>query len=151
MKKSTILLLLIVFLGSVLIVGIFGMQSVPFEEIVYIKEIVPHEVVVYAGGSQSTMQAQADTDKGAGHYYIMIPLQDDLVVNVIPRINPTNSTNKNLKITIVPGEGDDIATIGTLGEININGRGTVHLRYSAQDSATGAVMHMYIYVYRPRT
>lgn len=151
MKKSTIILLLIVFVGSVVIVGVFGMQAVPFEEIVYVKEIVPHEVVVYAGGAQSTLQAQLDTDKGAGHYYIMIPLQNEMIVNVIPRITPTDSTNKNLKISIVPGEGDDIATIGELGEINISGRGTVHLRYSAQDSATGAVMHLYIHVYKAKT
>ena len=39
MKKSTILILALVFLGSVVVVGIFGMQSVPFNERVYIEKI----------------------------------------------------------------------------------------------------------------
>ena len=49
MKKSTILILLIIFLGSVLIVGIFGMQSVPYEQTVYIEEIVPSGIATSTG------------------------------------------------------------------------------------------------------
>ncbi len=53
MKKSTILVLLIVFLGSVLVVGIFGLASVPYEKIVYVKEIRPTSVTTISANAQS--------------------------------------------------------------------------------------------------
>ena len=46
MKKSTVLLLTLVFLASILIVGFFGMKSISYKETIYINSITPTEVTL---------------------------------------------------------------------------------------------------------
>lgn len=140
MKKSTILILLIIFLGSVLIVGVFGMQAIPFEQIIYIKEITPTSVSSTNGES---LEIKRD-DKG--HYYIITEYKDGLAILINTKVEPTDSTNKNLKTIIVNNkENNPLAEIGQRGEIKILRPGSVHLQYRTQDSATGPVMDFWIY------
>ena len=49
MKKATILILIAVYLGSIFVVGIFGMKNMPYEEIVPIKTIIPTSVTLSSG------------------------------------------------------------------------------------------------------
>ena len=153
MKKSTVLIMLIIFLGSVLIVGIFGMQSVPYESIVYVKSIVPTSVIT-SDGQQVEIQRNA-----RGEYYAIIdykPSFKDGVeifeVSVGYNLEPADCTNKNLKVLIVYPTADlpcdplpeDLTT--WRGALIFHRKGTVHLQYRAQDSATGAVMDIWLYV-----
>ena len=146
-------MLLIVFLGSVLIVGIFGMQSVPFESIVYIKQIKPTSVITSDGKSVEIKQ------NSRGEYYAIITYKpyikdgvETFEVSVGYDLEPTDATNKNLKVVILYPTAnlpcdplpDDMTT--WRGTLTFHRAGSVHLRYRAQDSATGAVMDIWLYV-----
>ena len=45
MKKSTVLIVLITFVISVIIVGIFGMQMMSYNTRIYVEHITPTEVI----------------------------------------------------------------------------------------------------------
>ena len=139
MKKSTIILLLIVFLGSVIIVGVFGMQSVPFEEIVYVKNIVPTSVSTFDGDRLTIRQRE-------GYYYVVVDFQQGLTLYINTRVEPADSTNKELSVTIVNNNAaNPIAKIGDDGGIVILRSGDVHLHFSPRDSATAKGMDFWIY------
>ena len=152
MKKSTVLILLIIFLGSVLIVGIFGMQSVPYESIVYVESIVPTSVIT-SDGQQVAIQKNT-----RGEYYAIIdykPSYKDGVevfeVSVGYNLEPADCTNKNVKVVIL-GDAENLPcdplpedSSDWRGEIVFHRAQAIHVQYRAQDSATGAVMDLYIY------
>ena len=144
MKKSTILVLLIVFLGSVLIVGIFGMQAVPFEEIVYVREIVPTAVYTSSG---TQLQLRQNSD---GDYYVSVPYEEGLTILIMTKVTPDNSTNREIKLSVVGESADNpVVEIGEKGEIKFLRRASVRLQYRSQDSPTGPVMNFRIYVLKP--
>ncbi len=138
MKKSTILILLVIYLGSVLIVGIFGMKSIPFEERVYVKEIKPTSVTSSTGDTYEIKQ------KPDGGYYVMVNYHDGMVIMINYELKPADCTDKNVKITIVE-PNDPPATLSDRGEIIFKEKGPVHVVYKAQDSATGPQMDVWIY------
>lgn len=143
MKKSTVLVLLIVFLGSVLVVGIFGLRAVPYEKIVYVKEIRPTSVTTVSANAQSL---EIQTDQNG--YYVMLPYEEGLEVLINYELNPADCTNKDVKITLVYPEKNPPATITERNSIVFTRKGAVHLQYSAQDSAaSGATMEFWIYTY----
>ena len=145
--------MLIIFLGSVLIVGIFGMQSVPYESIVYVKKIIPTGIITSDGQQVEIKQ------NNHGEYYAIIDYKPSLKdgeevfeVSVGYNLEPADCTNKNLKVLIVYPTADlpcdplpeDLTT--WRGTLTFHRKGSVHLQYSAQDSATGAVMDIWLYV-----
>lgn len=142
MKKSTVLVLLIVFLGSVLVVGIFGLISVPYEKIVYVKEIRPVSVTTISENAQ-TLEIQ--TDKNG--YYVMLPYEKDLELLINYELNPADCTNKKIKVLIVYPEKNQPATITERNSIKFERKGSIHLQYSAQDSVSCPPMDFWIYVY----
>ena len=146
MKKSTILILVIVFLGSVLIVGIFGMQAVPYEQIVYIDEIVPSGIVTSTGETPEIKR------NSRGEWYVVIQhFEEGMSIMLSYDLKPADCTNKSLKVVIA--EPQDNFPCDPLpedlsqwrGELVFHRKGTVRIRYSARDSATGAVMDLVIY------
>lgn len=142
MKKSTVLILLIVFLGSVLVVGIFGMQSVPYEQIQYVKQIVPTSVTSMSGNAQS-LQIQID-DNG---YYVMLPYEEGLELLINYELKPADCTNKKIKIAVVYPKNPP-AELTERNTIIFNRKGAVHLQYVATDSAASApMMDFWIYTY----
>ena len=141
MKKSTILILFIVFLGSVLIVGVFGMQATFWEAPVYVEQIIPTSVATTSGKSLEIRQRD-------DHYYVVVPYEENLKIFISTRVEPTDSTNKSLKITIVNNNdpSNPRAEVGEKNEIIIYRGGAVQVQYRAQDRATSAVMNFWIYV-----
>ena len=109
MKKSTVLILLIVFVLSVVIVGIFGMKIMSYNVKVYIKEIVPTQVVLndnnntiytyYPNGSDSPNQIRED-EKQENTYYIRVSYYEGLTLIVDYEVIPNDASNRDLKITI---------------------------------------------------
>ena len=160
MKKSTILILFVVFLGSVLIVGVFGMNSVPFEQRVYVKEISPTSVYTSDG---TELEIKWDSDK-KGHYVrarydkslvnerynenyeLETDFIDPFVILINTKIEPMDSTNKELKIVIIGNDvNDPFAEVGERGEIIVYRPVTVHVRYTSQDTQPSKTMDFYIY------
>lgn len=139
MKKSTILILLVVFLGSVIIVGVFGMQAVPFEQRIYVKEIIPTNVYISSGPELEIKE----NDQIGKH--VITAYREGLTILIMTKVYPENSTNRLLKISILNNPQDNpIAKIGERGEIIFLRRGSIKVRYGATDSGTGPKMDMWI-------
>lgn len=141
MKKSTILMLLIVFVGSVLVVGIFGMQSVPYEQILYVKEIVPTSVTSMSSSSQN-LQIQTDGDG----YYVMLPYEEGLQLLINYKLDPVDCTNKGVRVSIVSPDNPP-AELTDRNVIVFNRKGVIKLRYSPMDSATTKPMEIRVFAY----
>ncbi|MDE7454433.1 MAG: hypothetical protein K2M64_01235 [Clostridia bacterium] len=142
MKKSTVLILLIVFVGSVLVVGIFGMQSVPYEQIVYVKQIVPTSVTTMIGSSQN-VKIQINEEG----YYIMLPYEEGLELLINYDLKPVDCTNKNIKVTIIYPTTNPPAQLTERNTIVFTKKGSVCLRYQATDSVTGPHIDFWIHTY----
>lgn len=140
MKKSTILILLIVFAGSVLVVGIFGMQSVPYEQILYVREIVPTSVTSMLGSSQG-LEIKKD-DEG---YYVAVPYEEGLELLINYDLKPADCTNKNVEVSIVYPTKNQPAELTERNTILFNRKGVIHLQYRPTDSATAPVMDFWIF------
>lgn len=143
MKKSTILILVIVFLGSVLVVGLFGMKSVPFEERIYIEQIIPTSIIT-SDGEELISQLKRDNNG----YYVVIDknkYEDGFYVWIGYIFEPNDATNKNLDISIIVPETDPPATINEHNEIVFHRRGMVRVQFRAKDQAAAAVMDFCIY------
>ena len=140
-------MLLIVFLGSVLIVGIFGMQSIPYEQTVYIEEIVPSGIATSTGENP-----ELQYDSARGNWYVVLEkFVPEMRVMLSWNLYPTDCTNKNVKVVIL-GDPDTLPcdplpddSSEWRGEIVFHRAQAIHLQYRAQDSATGAVMDLYIF------
>ncbi len=144
MKKSTILILLIVFLGSVLVVGIFGLRSVPYEKIVYVKEIRPTSVTVTTISENAQSLEIQKNDDG---YYIMLPYEENLELLINYELTPADSTNKNVKVSIVLPSTNPPAVITERNSILFTRKGTIHLQYTTQDSISGPKIDFWIFTY----
>ena len=141
MKKSTILILLIVFVGSVLVVGIFGMQSVPYEQILYVKEIVPTSVTSMTGNSKG-LEIKINNK---GYYYVVVPYEEGLELLINYDLKPADCTNKNVSVAIVYPDKDLPAELTERNTILFNRKGQIRLQYRPTDSATAPVMDFLIY------
>lgn len=142
MKKSTILIILIVFVGSVLIVGIFGMQSVPYEQIKYVKQIAPTSVTSMSGSSQGL---EIKTDENG--YYVMLPYEEGLELLINYDLKPADCTNKDVKVTIVYPVNNQPAVLTERNTILFSRKGSIHLQYRATDSPAAPMMDFWIYTY----
>ena len=110
MKKSTFLILLIVFVLSVVVVGIFGMKIMSYNVKVYIEEITPTDVVLnddnnttyryYPNGNTTDKNQIRKHPTQANTYYVVVAYRQDLALIIDYEITPNDSTNRNLKITI---------------------------------------------------
>ena len=147
MKKSTVLILFIVFAASVLVVGLFGTASEPLFNTVYVQNIIPTGIVVTSSGENLINRLQVDQD---GVYWIEIPYEEGISVMMSYIIDPADSTDQSIDVAIVyPEPSDDpVAVIGSRGEIQFRRQGTVRIRYKAKDDgSTRAEVDLYIYCY----
>ncbi len=149
MKKSTVLILLVIFFGSIIIVGIFGMQAVPFEQRIYVREIVPTSVYCTYKGIDSGIELEIKDDEQGK--YVMTTYEEGLTILIMTQVEPENSTVRTLKLSILNNTPENpIAEIGERGEIIFLRCASLHVRYSATDSATGPKLDMWIYVSKPK-
>ncbi len=157
MKKSTILILCIVFVGSVLVVGLFGMRSVPVEERIPIEEIYFTSVTT----SLKDPAFQGDlidrvVDEN-GNKSIYLPFEEGMTVFVGYAFNPADATEKKVDIKIMyNGEYEyedhpyfdvDDRFVLTFKNIEPNNLCSIRLEYYATDQAAGgAATYLWINV-----
>ena len=141
MKKSTILIIVAVFLISVFVVGIFGMQNVPYNEIIYVEKIVPTSVTL-SNGAESP---QIKTSKDNSYYYIVVPYVQNIVVIINYDVLPNDATNRKLDVEVTNINANSKGSVLENGAILLEDKGVVKVTYRAQDSASGAYMVFYIY------
>lgn len=137
MKKSTVILVAAVFAVSVFVVGIFGLRSVPYNEIVYVESITPTAVTLSNGKS-------AEIRRTGDEYYVRIDYEKDLVVIVDYVITPNDATTRKIDVTMECFNKDPSATMTDLG-VKLREKGNIKLTYRATDSASAPTMVMYIY------
>ncbi len=163
MKKSTVIVLLVVFLGSVLVVGIFGMQAVPWQEIVYVDKIEITNILTSSGKDVDIKYNEKHNYYYAFIYYEPVKVTqldeegntvevDAFEVTLVWDYSPKNATNNKVKVSIVEPASPpcdpltDNAKLGRGDPIVFRRAGNVHLRYAAADSATGATLDIWLYV-----
>lgn len=92
MKKSTIFLILLVYVASFIIVGLFGIQVRAHNEIVYVDSI-----------SLSPVNSEAFVnyryDEAEKKYKFIAYYEDDLVIQLKANVSPANATNGAVKVS----------------------------------------------------
>ncbi len=140
MKKSTILIIVAIFLISVFVVGVFGLKDVPYNEIVYIEKIVPTSVILSTGAESPQIKTSQK-----GYYYIVVPYEQNIKVMINYDIVPNDATNRKLDIEVTNINANSKGSILESGAILLEDKGVVKVTYRALDSASGAKMEFYIY------
>lgn len=138
MKKSTILIIVVVFAVSVFVVGIFGMQNVPYNEYVYVNKITPTSVSL----SNDTIVSVRENELG---YYIVVPYEQDIRILIDYKVEPEDATNRHLSVTIDNINENSNAELLENGAIQLHDSGVVKVTYRATDAVTGPSMVIYIY------
>lgn len=145
MKKSTILIIVAVFLISVFVVGIFGLQNIPYDERVYIEKITPMSVTLDNGAPSPEIKLSQN-----GYYIVTIPrehYQKGMCVIINYDINPTNATNKKLRVTIDNDlSSNSKGVLQENGSIKLEDSGMIDVTFWAQDQMGGATMTVRIRV-----
>ncbi len=142
MSKPTILILSIVYLASILIVGIFGMQVMSFNNINYIESItINKNEIEFSDGQvfddkKTFFISKEITDDGIPYmqYTIVFKYKTNLNISVKPIVtakDPTlDPTNKTLSVS---SDKNDI--IYKDGVFTINGKEVVTFVFNSQDSS----------------
>ena len=147
MKKSTILIICIVFLASVLVVGFFGMQAESYYSKVYVESIKP--AAIYCSTDEQLSFMESDTPN---RYPVMITaFKQGMIVRVDCDVSPDDATFFNdIKVEIT-GQGNytgsDDNTVATLDGHNIilHQCGFVELTYRVLDGSD-SYMTVVLYV-----
>ena len=147
MKKSTILILALVFLGSVVVVGIFGMQSVPFNERVYIEKITLSGVTS-STGTQIKLIDQGNNKYSTSFINEWIPDdQEALILMADFYLSPADASNKDIDVSVtyvsVTDPVEDVAVING-NQIFIKQPANITIRFTAKDKPNAAKVDLSI-------
>lgn len=141
MKKSTILILIIVYLGSIFIVGVYGLRVRYGNETIYCDKITPTKIELSTGAVYEGEDIVADEKSEVPTYNITISSKnyvEGLKVLVYYNLNPADCTNKDVKIVIVSTSDDPPAKIVD-GQIVFNRYApAVTVKFYATDRGAGA-------------
>ncbi len=152
MKKLTTIALAVLFLLSIIIVGIFGMKSVPYNEIIYTKELVFNNVYaahsVMEIGDVTVKKNKPDDLDDTGYYAVirvdaleLISEKNPLTVMVDYQILPADATQKEVDITVV--DGADHVVIDN-GRMTVTKAVNFRLSYRRLDSTGSKVMYLQV-------
>lgn len=109
MKKSTVLIVLITFVVSVVIVGVFGMKMMSYDTKIYVEEIRPTKVILSTEEEIGFFNVEEDGKEIANDYYTpRITFVKDMVIHVDYELKPADATNKNVSITVLDEVGEDV-------------------------------------------
>ena len=142
MSKPTILILSIVYLASVLIVGIFGMQVMSFNNVNYIESITINLQEVEFSDNQIPVILKEDESDNPDEkrYTILCKYSNNLTIFANPIIiakDPTlDATNRNLRITKDNNNDDSIIYENGVFKVNkIPLNNSVEFTFYSQDSS----------------
>ena len=112
MKKSTVLIVLITFVVSVVIVGVFGMQMMSYNTKIYVEEVRPSQVIISTGEEIGFYNVEEDGKEIANDYYTpRITFVEDMIIHVDYELKPADVTNKHVSITVLDEVGEDVIEI----------------------------------------
>ena len=120
MKKSVVILILVIYLVSVALVSFFGLQYKTFDEVIYTEsiEFLNEDIMTADDG---TLYALAKKNESTGLWEYQIQC----------RVHPDNATNKEIVYSYDPQKGD--ATIDpTTGLVTFE-KGVVEITITPKD------------------
>lgn len=138
MKKSTVLIVLVTFVLSVVLVGIFGMKVLSYNTRIYVKEIVPVGVTTSSNvaGVKCNNRRDEKGDPIEGKYIVIVPYSDGLIVRIDYELTPADATDKDVSIT--PLGGADVVEVDGLS-IRVKRIGSTTLLYRAKDGSNCSI------------
>ena len=101
MRKVTIILIAAIYVASIVIVGVFGLEAAPYDEFRYIDDFVFTEI-------NDTLVEDVGNSK-----FVMLPYQENLIVYIHFTVAPANATEAdNVTVEVIsPTDYEDIATL----------------------------------------
>ncbi len=159
MSKPTILILLIVYVSSILIVGIFGVQIMSFNNINYVDAITLEKQNVTFSKNKDTLsfisQNVSDTAIPYMRYTLVFEYANNQTINVTPKIvakNPSlDPTNKELAVTLTYSQDAYLDCITYENALfKVNRPGAVTVTYRAQDHSN-KIMVLFLFATPPTT
>lgn len=141
MKKSTVLIILVVFAVSVFVVGFLGIENVPYKEIIYVKQITPTHVYF---GRQSE-EAEIKYDEKNNYFYVNFPYEKGMMVKVDYEVTPNDATNRAVNVDVKNLNADSDVELDSMGILIVNNSGPACITYRAADSTSGPSMTLYLF------
>ena len=145
MTKPTILLLTVVYFASILIVGIFGMQIMSFNNINYIESITltdSDDNLEFSANKNTLTLEEYDIDDAIPYkkYNATFRYKKGMTIKVMPIIkakDPTlDPTDKTLQVSLkYESEGFEGCITYEEGIFKVNRRGSVIITYNSQDNS----------------
>lgn len=117
MKKSVIVLILVIYIASIAIVGFFGAQ------------VVSYNNVVLAERLEITNEDLKTTTDSKGEYkYIVLTYEDGLAYSLAWKIYPENAKQE---VEYVYDKTSDVAFVNAWGGVVFNKKGTITIQVRA--------------------
>ena len=159
MSKPTILILLIVYVSSILIVGIFGLQIMSFNNINYIDSITVDVKNVSFSKNKHTLSFISNSVINEAipymRYTLIFEYASDQTLAISPKIvakNPNiDPTDNRLTVTLTYSQEAHKGCITYENSLfKINRPGGVTVTYRSQDNS-GKIMVVYLFATPPNT
>ena len=116
MKKSTILLIFIIYLASIVTIGFFGMASKVYDEIKYVQTI---EVEVEAEKKEAYLFKSNGTSKNGNKMFNLYVFFDEADVGTFERENGFVEERKFVALTLIPHVTYDTGDVANAEEESI--------------------------------
>lgn len=130
MRKLTVLLIAVLFVASIVIVGVFGLNAVPVEERYPVKEInfvdyVDEQGVEHYYKYDGT-ELVKNTQNGKTIYSVILRFgnREEIDIPIVYNINPTNATVKTLDVNVIASSSASCYQLST----NVIGGHSVKLK-----------------------
>lgn len=144
MKKSSAIIVLITFVLSVVLVGVFGMKMMSYNTRNYIRSITPTGVTTSANISGVEV-GKSELEENT--YILAVPYSEGLMVRVDYEIEPADATERTIELTLPDPADSAVVQIDGL-TLRALKEGSARLRYRAKDGG-GAEIFLYLYILDP--
>ena len=141
MTKPTILILAIAYLASILIVGIFGMQVMSFNNVNYIASITLTEQSLEFSQDKESLNVIFVEKEQDGYieYRVKLNFKSPVTISVNPIVvakDPTQDpTDRTLSISVHESTAGLVENDGVSTNYTINKKGTATVTFSANDNS----------------
>ena len=143
MKKSSVIIVMITFVLSVVIVGIFGMKMISYNTRIYVNAITPTAVTTSANISGVKL-ASGREEKS---YILVLPYFEGLIVHIDYELNPADATEATVEITVPdPADREVVETQGL--NLYAKREGSARIKYRAKVGG-GAGVDVTLYFLAP--
>lgn len=116
MKKSTIILLILIYVASIVFVGFFGMKMMTYNETIYVDKV---ECI------------NEDMKDSSDYKYVVLNYVDGLVYQLLWKVEPETATTK--AVEFVYDTESTIASVNHFGAVSFQSKGTITIQIRSTD------------------